>query len=465
MKKAITLLLLTLSAAGAASAQQPLSAGANAGVDDLVRSAQVRDPELARLELAARRLELGYALEDRVPAVSISIGTAGSGVVLRTSEADWGITATPFVDLSLDGEHGIRGSASFEGGTDPLSVGPALDYQWNVGSLGASREDELTEVTRHDARADAEDRIADRRAALREAVLSALRELLRAERFLAEAVREEELAREELSEGRALGRLAEGSAGELAAEVELARARRAVDLRNRDLEEAQDALTELTGRESVETGAFALPELSQLPVTHLQGPAYAAALRDYGLAELRHAAPEGEPPSLALEAGYAFTPEEFHSVSAGSELAFTSWSVSLSTEVQLTDPTQTITALTFSYTNVDRGARRLEEEISRNERLQAEARLEIAEAALVDERSSLATQEKALLEDILRLEEDRFLAELRLTEARRRVERGLAGEDSIEALQFELAGLDVDERILALEILSFNARVSFFMGE
>lgn len=469
-------------------------------IDDLVAGAVAADEDLERLQLARERLDLQYALEDLGPPFALSLGTGGGGLSLQTNGGASGpaaqasgapalsYTLRPQAVVTVDGDHTITADAAFAGDSDEaLALESAgLGYRWELGVLGRTLDDRITDAVRENARLDADQQIRDRERQIRTLVLQRARAVLASEAALVEAAIAVDSAADALDDALALGTVGTGSAAAQELRVGLSRAERIAGRRSLELEEAIRDLRELTGitvTEAPRLVADSARSSEPRAVTGDEpaaGPQYQAALRDYRIAELRYGTEEPDRATLSVNSDYSYAPGRsqqigpdlpaLHTAGGGASVRFGDWSVELGTSIRISeDPdlvplaTTTTLGLTWKLPNAERD--RLEARLDSVDLEQAELALRNSEQALTDELQQLVTERRALVERLIRLEEDRELAELRLAEARRRFEVGLVGAELLEEREAAVAELVFDGHLLAYDVALFSLTVEAVTGE
>ncbi len=463
-------------------------------LEQLVDAALSRDSELDRLELSRSQLDLQYTLEDLGPPLALSLGTGSNGLSLQTNGgADgpaaaasaapaWRYSLHPFAEITLSGDHTIRTTGSVSGSADEApglrSVG--LSYGWNAGALGDTRADRVTMATRDDARADADRRLADRTFAVRRTVTERARLLIESEAAITEAQRAVDDAEAAIAQAQALGSAAAQSAAGEELRIGLARARRLLERRLLEHDEAIRDLEQLTGVRIAQAPALASGD----PVSPAEDPAatreYAGAFRDADLARLRYGSDSDDPVTLALDAEYGYTPEDdagagpaipaLHTVGGGASIGIGDWTLTLGSRVRVSQdpdrvPVASTTSLGLTWTLPNARRDELEGAIDQIDLSRALLTFEATVDAIRDELELLQAQRRSLSERSLQLEESRLLAELRLLEAERRLELGLTSTDTVDDRREALEDIAFEQQLLAYDRELFRLSVLALTGE
>ncbi len=468
-----------------------LSAPAGAqSVDDLIRAARASDPEYRRLQVMQERLELQYRRADHSPALSLTLGSATAGSVsLRTAggvepggDPDRAVSlqVVPRASLGLGDSHSVNLQATVESGADDLQVTPSVNYGWNPGPIGQTSADRLQELERTDARLASAEALATREHVIGNLVRAALRNLTQAQRQRDQAASALETARDALSDADTLGSPSPQSADYRELQLELAQATRSLQLRELALDDALRDLEQLTGI-SVDGGfpplllTTGMPALAEVPESGLNSHTHLAALRSVELAEARLTEEADEngatPPSLSASARWSRSPGTELSgprqqLGAGVGLLWERFTLGLDTDLALGGgDVPTTTRLTVQWQLPDRRADSLDLALESASTELAELSYAQVLRQLRDEREGLLSERRVLEDAIARHSEDAELLDLRIAEATRRVERGLAATELLETLEEQRELMEYDRVLLQLDIMNYNAEASRLAGE
>lgn len=457
-------------------------------LDELIGAALDRDPEYQRLRLLADRQELQYERSDHEPRVAVTLGSAGSASLAVRTDGGSGPTTNPEEGFALDviprisvafpDGHQLSAQSTIAQVGDEPTLSPAVTYTWAPGPLGETAEDRLQDLERSDARNDTRDAIASRERAVAASVRSALRQTTVAMRQHRLAVSALSDAEEAFTDAQTLGNPSPGTAAYLHLQQQRDRAERALVLRETALEDVRRDLQQLVGYDPPSLGGLEelaeLPAIAPLPPDAANSADAVAAARNLALAEARLAEEAGRngrnPPVLELSVGWSFAPETQTQASrqqlgAGVGLQFQNWQVGLDTDLVLgTDGLPSTTGLSLQWRMPDRRADSLDLALVRTDRDIAVLDFQKSQESLRDELENMAVTRRQLEEAALQLTEDELVLELEITEARQRVQRGLASASTLEDLDDERQRLAFDRMELALDILDYNAAAGRLAG-
>ena len=459
-------------------------------IEPLLQSALAEDAEYQRLLVQQERLELQYERADYSPPLSLSLGSAtATSLSLRTDggvepggdpDQALSLQLTPRASVGLGDHHDVSVQATVDGTTEQISVMPSVNYGWNPGPVGETGADRLQDLERMDARLSASEALTARASVIGQQVRAALRSLVQAQRQRNQAESAVDAAQEALSDADALGSPSPQSADYLQLQQGLTQATRSLDLRNRAVADSLRDLEQLTGvslqRSVAElVGTERFPVLEGVPESGLNSQTHAAALRRLELARARLAEQAGEngtdPPGFSASARWSLTPAtEFsdlrQQIGGGIGLQWEQVAVGLDTELALGgDEVPTTTRLTVQWQLPDQGAEALDLSLERASAEISELTYQQALEQLRDERESLLRDRRNLEDAILRYTEDLMLLDLRITEARRRVDRGLAATSLLENLEEQRQLMEYDRVLLQLDIMDYNAQARRLAGE